>query len=231
MARIYLSSTYSDLKEYREQVYRALRSLKHDVIAMEDYSATGQHPPLDQCLADVSECDLYVGIFAWRYGYIPGKGNPEQKSITELEYRKARENNKPCFIFLLNEHTKWSPDWMDVKTGEGERGQLISAFRQEFSETKLVKFFDTPEDLANSVNTAIALWERQKEYDPESLEKLKLDQQSITRIEQINLNLEIVENYYRKNGFPSDHQASEFKETKRKARLLAINLNNRVVAK
>ena len=37
MAKIYLSSTYSDLKEHREAVYRALRKMRHDVIAMEDY--------------------------------------------------------------------------------------------------------------------------------------------------------------------------------------------------
>jgi hypothetical protein len=36
MARIYISSTYDDLKGHREQVYRALRELGHDVIAMED---------------------------------------------------------------------------------------------------------------------------------------------------------------------------------------------------
>ena len=42
MAKIYISSTYSDLKEYREGVYHALRKLGHDAIAMEDYTATDQ---------------------------------------------------------------------------------------------------------------------------------------------------------------------------------------------
>ena len=74
--RIYISSTYNDLRECREQVYRTLRQLGHDVIAMEDYVATDQRP-LDKCLQDVASCDLYVGIFAWRYGYIPAKDNPE----------------------------------------------------------------------------------------------------------------------------------------------------------
>ena len=39
MARICVSSTYGDLKDHREHVYRALRQLSHDVIAMEDYVA------------------------------------------------------------------------------------------------------------------------------------------------------------------------------------------------
>ena len=70
MARIYLSSTYGDLRDHREKVYKALRQLGHDVIAMEDYVATDQRP-LAKCLEDVAGCELYVGIFAHRYGYVP----------------------------------------------------------------------------------------------------------------------------------------------------------------
>ena len=63
MATIYLSSTYSDLQEYREAVYRALRQMRHDVIAMEDYVATDERPA-DTCLTDVAACEVYIGLFA-----------------------------------------------------------------------------------------------------------------------------------------------------------------------
>ena len=69
MARIYISSTYPDLAEVREAVFRTMRMIGHDVIAMQDYVATEQRP-LEKCLADVRSCDIYVGIIAWRYGYI-----------------------------------------------------------------------------------------------------------------------------------------------------------------
>ena len=85
MATIYLSSTYEDLKEHREAVYRALRRLGHDVRAMEDYVATDQRP-VDKCLADVAACDIYVGILAWRYGYVPADDNREGRSITERNW-------------------------------------------------------------------------------------------------------------------------------------------------
>ena len=88
MARIYISSTYGDLKDYREKAYRVLRRLGHDVVAMEDYVATDQRP-LAKCLADVAACDVYVGVFAHRYGYVPEEDNPDHRSITELEYRHA----------------------------------------------------------------------------------------------------------------------------------------------
>ena len=84
MARVYVSSTYSDLVEHRAAVYRVLRQLRHDVRAMEDYVAVDERP-VDECLADVATCDVYVGIFAWRYGYIPpAEQNPQGLSITEL---------------------------------------------------------------------------------------------------------------------------------------------------
>ena len=88
MTKIYLSSTYEDLKDYREAVARALRRLDHHVGGMENYVAADERP-LKKCLKDVEKCDVYVGIFASRYGYVPAKDNPNRKSITELEYRQA----------------------------------------------------------------------------------------------------------------------------------------------
>ena len=108
MAVIYISSTYEDLKDHREAVYRALRRLGHDVHAMEDYVATDARP-LDKCLGDVAAADVYLGIFAWRYGFVPNKDNPQGQSITEREYRHAVERGKPCLIFLLHEDADWKP--------------------------------------------------------------------------------------------------------------------------
>jgi hypothetical protein len=61
--KIYVSSTFEDLKEHRRRVYEQLRALRHDVIAMEDYVAADERP-LDKCLRDVREADLYIGLFA-----------------------------------------------------------------------------------------------------------------------------------------------------------------------
>ncbi len=97
VVRVYISSTYNDLEEHRQAVYHALRQLGHDVVAMEDYVATDQRP-LAKCLEDVATSDVYIGIFAWRYGFIPPNDNPEQHSITELEYRQAVTLSKPLFL-------------------------------------------------------------------------------------------------------------------------------------
>jgi hypothetical protein len=119
MTKIYISSTYSDLVEHRQQVYDVLRKLRYDVIAMEDYVATDKRP-LDKCLADVVSCDVYVGIFAWRYGYIPPG---QERSITELEYRQAGESGLKRLIFLLDEDAPWPRSKMESGTG----GEMIGA--------------------------------------------------------------------------------------------------------
>ncbi|HAC64856.1 MAG TPA: hypothetical protein DCF68_15325, partial [Cyanothece sp. UBA12306] len=101
-------------------------------------------------------------LFAWRYGYIRESGNPLKKSITELEYRKAQELEKPCFIFLLNEEAPWPRKQMDAVTGDGQRGVLIDQLRQELGQTKLVSFFKTPDELASLVSAAISNWEKEE---------------------------------------------------------------------
>jgi len=154
MARIYVSATYSDLKEHREKVYRVLRQLGHDAVAMEDYVATDQRP-LARCLADVEACDLYVGIFAHRYGYIPEHNNPERRSITELEYRHAETLGIPRLIFLLDLTAPWLPSWIDAFTGDGDQGARIRAFRDELGRERLVSFFANADELAQKASVAV----------------------------------------------------------------------------
>jgi hypothetical protein len=154
MARIYVSSTYGDLREHREQVYRALRELGHNVIAMEDYVA-GDQRPLAKCLADLASCDVYVGIFAHRYGYIPDRDNPEGRSITELEYRHAEDQSIPRLVFLLDQSAPWQLAWVDAVTGDSEQGARIQALREELGRERLVSFFSSAGELARKVSNAV----------------------------------------------------------------------------
>src|SRR5215472_5405805 len=102
--RIFVSSSFEDLKEHRAAAIRVLRQLGHDVLAMEDMIA-GSSAPLLKVLEMVDRSEAYVGIFAWRYGYVPTPG-PEpstvnipvvegadygQTSITHYEYLRANQ--------------------------------------------------------------------------------------------------------------------------------------------
>ena len=146
MAKIYISSTFSDLKECREEACRALRKLGHEVIAMEDYTASDQRP-LDKCLADVAASDVYVGIFAWRYGFTPPN---QSKSITELEFREAVKQGKKCLLFLLGESAPWPRNLIDREP------EKIETLREELKQNYLVEFFSNKDDLASHVGIAVA---------------------------------------------------------------------------
>jgi len=152
--KVYLSASYKDLLEHRKAAYQQLRMMRHDVIGMEDYVAADQRP-LDKCLADVAASDIYFGVFAFRYGFVPPRNNPGKLSITELEYREARKLQKPCLVFLSKEDAPWPATMTDFYSGEGGRGEQIRKLRAELAEEHVVSFFATPDQLAGLAAAAV----------------------------------------------------------------------------
>ncbi len=146
MSKIYLSSTFEDLKVYREAVYRALRQLRHDVVSMEDYVASSERP-LNRCLADVAACDAYVGMFAWRRGYVPPG---YEKGITELELQEAERHDVPRLIFLLADDAAWPAEMKDADLAP------VAALRDTLRTRYTVQFFGNRDELARQVATAVA---------------------------------------------------------------------------
>jgi serine/threonine-protein kinase len=156
MAKIYISSTYEDLKDEREAAAKAVRRLGHQPVYMEDYVA-GPQRPVEKCLQDVRTCDAYVGIFALRYGFIP---DGYDKSITHLEYEAAKKNGIPCLLFLLDDNAKWLIKY--VSTGE-ERNKA-DQLRSELKKERTVSFFKNADELSGLVSVAVSglilIWER-----------------------------------------------------------------------
>ena len=144
--KVYLSATQKDLLEYRAAVHAVARRLEIEDVAMEAYGADVR-PPLDRCLADVRRCDLYIGLFAWRYGFRPPG---QESSITELEYREALAAGKPCLVFLLAE------DPLAGRPGRpGADGERILELRRELKERHLCDFFSSVDDLTAKVIAAL----------------------------------------------------------------------------
>lgn len=152
--KIYISSTFEDLKDFRDKVYNQLRKLRQDVISMEDYVA-GDQRPLAKCLSDISDCEIYVGIIAWRYGFIPAKDNPSKLSITELEYRHALKLKKQCLIFILDKNVAWQPQYMDAQSGEKSGGKYIVNFRTRLGERHTIVGFSNADQLASDVVASV----------------------------------------------------------------------------
>lgn len=162
MTTVYISATYQDLVNYREAVARTLRQMNKVVVSMEDYTASDTRP-LDRCLSDVEQCDLYIGIFAWRYGFIPPHNNDERKSITELEYRHAMACEKSSLIFIVEDDAPWPPNQIDRKPEDGDGGQKIAALKEYLRHHHLCKGFKDVDGLALAVSTAVANWQQEQQ--------------------------------------------------------------------
>ena len=156
MTSIYLSSTYEDLKDYRTAVVQALRQAGYEVRAMEDYVAADKRP-VDKCLSDVAEADIYVGVFAFRYGYVPPPehGNPDALSITELEFRHAEKLKKPCLTFAVSEDAAWPREFDDRRIDQEHKGARINRLREYLLTEKTASFFSLPHELASLVQAAV----------------------------------------------------------------------------
>ncbi len=173
---IYISSTQVDLAEYRAQVAKSLRQTGHRVLQMEEYTAE-ETRPLDRCVKDVASADLYVGIFAWRYGYVPKPGSslldlppkivPGETSITEAEYHAAEAI--PRLIFLLADSVAWPPTQMDAHTA-ADAGKKIKRLRADLCEKHLVAFFTSPDHLAREVMAAVRRQELSTQLELKSLQ-------------------------------------------------------------
>lgn len=177
--KIYISATYRDLQKHRLAVSTVLRRMGHEAIGMEDYVAEGVRP-LHRCLADVSMCDLFVGIVAWRYGYVPLESSADpntlpsgtvlgKTSVTEFEFRSALQSGKPILMFLLDADAEWPVSQLDALSSDGELGKAVAGWRQEIEQNYLVAYFRTPEELASLVGAAVYRAEMSRQVVLESL--------------------------------------------------------------
>ena len=97
---VFVSSTFIDLKDYRSEIINSIRRLSLNDISMENFGARDERP-LIECQKLITKSDIFVGIYAHRYGFIPQN---QSRSITELEYNHAITNQKPCFLYIVDEN-------------------------------------------------------------------------------------------------------------------------------
>jgi hypothetical protein len=147
--KLYLSSTYEDLKDHRAFVAEYLRKNKHEVVMMEEYAARDKLVEF-ACQGDVAGCDAYIGIFAWRHGYIPADRNPQAKSVTEMEYDAAEKITR--LLFLLEDTANWPDDMKDRDL------RKITALRTEFKKY-CAAYFSDAKGLALEILSALNVHE------------------------------------------------------------------------
>lgn len=158
---VFVSSTFQDLQTHRKAVWDVLGKFDAAVRGMEQFGArTGT--PLETCLLEVEQSDIYFGVIAFRLGSIePTSG----KSYTQLEYEHAVERSKEILIYLVDEENARVP----VKfIDNGEDREKLESFKRTLRDRHTIDTFVDESDLAKKIERDLRahLALRQGESEP-----------------------------------------------------------------
>ncbi|HEV2864227.1 MAG TPA: DUF4062 domain-containing protein [Pyrinomonadaceae bacterium] len=145
---VVVSSTARDLPEHRKEVMDAcLRQGMFPV--MMEHMAAADADAVEESLRIVDEADVYLGVFAHRYGYVP---EGSDISVTEMEYERAVATDTPRLVFLMDKSHPINID--DVEMGEG--AARLKAFKGRLEKERVVNYFNSPADLRAKVIDALS---------------------------------------------------------------------------
>lgn len=152
---VMISSTALDLPEHRKQVMDAILRMGMHPIGMEHLSAMNADA-IDASLAMVDEAEIYVGIFAHRYGYIPDSPkNPKRLSVTEMEYRRAVERDIPRLIFIMADDHPIDAKMLETNP---EGAQKLLLLKNELKANYVASFFKSQDNLREQVLTSLSAY-------------------------------------------------------------------------
>ena len=107
--RIFVSSTYYDLKYIRNSLRNFIESFGYEAVLFEDGDIPYDYLlSLDEsCYSEVTKCQILVLLIGGRYGnHSSGDENACDENcniytfVTVKEYQSARDNDIPVFIFI-----------------------------------------------------------------------------------------------------------------------------------
>lgn len=145
--QVFVSSTYTDLKEERQAAVQAILKAGHIPAGMELFTA-GDESQLDTIKRWIDESDIYMLILGGRYGSIePLSG----LSYTEVEYDYAADR-MPYFAVVIEEEElqrrlengNWSSD----------SPELLAALREKVL-SSMSSFFTAPSDVKLAVHETV----------------------------------------------------------------------------
>lgn len=144
--QVFVSSTYKDLSEERQEVMQALLELDCIPVGMELFPAADDDQwTLIKRLID--DCDYYILIVGGRYGSTNDKGD----SYTQMEYEYALAKDIPIISFL-HKH----PGQISIDKSEKEPLliQKLIDFK-DLVQKKMCRYWESPVDLGSQVSRSL----------------------------------------------------------------------------
>jgi tetratricopeptide (TPR) repeat protein len=138
--RVFVSSTWLDLRPEREAVAQAVHRLRETKFVGMEHFGSRAETTHQASLDEVDRSEVYVAVIAARYG----------SGITEAEYDRARERNLPCFIYFKAD--------AEQRDADPEQVSKLDAFKQKLRRAHTATEFDSPQDLAARVTADLHRW-------------------------------------------------------------------------
>jgi hypothetical protein len=157
--QVFVSSTYTDLRQERQAAVEAILSAGHIPAGMELFAA-GDQSQMEVIKGWIDDSDVFLLILGGRYGSIEPTSN---KSYVELEYEYAQEKGKAFFAVVIDEN--YLEDKVKLHGSEmleKENPQHLKKFCAKVL-TKLVRFFRDPRDIELSVHKTLSDFSKREE--------------------------------------------------------------------
>jgi len=195
--KIFISGTQDDMKPERDAVDRAVNSTTLSTGIRAETTVSQPQPPRAWIEQQIHECNVYIGVYSHRYGWVIPD---ENVSATEFEFNLARKLGKPVLVWIrkLREAENAKPNF--------DRQEQFLNRVSDFSTGHLRQEFDNPTDLETWVTIALSdtfteiirrgtapggksLLENMgnKSLDEQDIENIKLLNEKFSRITSRNL--------------------------------------------
>lgn len=144
--QVFVSSTYQDLKDEREQIIKAILEMGHIPVGMEMFSAADEEQ-WKIITRQIDDIDYYVIVVAHRYG----STTPEGVSYTEKEFDYAVSKGIPVLGFVIDDSAPWPKE----KIEESTKGQKKLADFKKKTKGRIVQFWKNKEELHSRVSISL----------------------------------------------------------------------------
>lgn len=145
--QVFISSTYSDLKEERGKVMQTVMSLDCIPAGMEFFTAIDSEQ-LEFIKKIIDDSDYYILIIGGKYGSMTEDGI----SYTEQEYNYAVSKGIRVLAFLHENINQLTSDKIELDHNKREK---LEAFRDKVKKGRLVQFWNNADDLNGKVAVSL----------------------------------------------------------------------------
>jgi hypothetical protein len=142
VATVFISSTKSDLIEYRQAAIEICNRLGLIPLAMEYFEAEGRDGT-EGSKRQLEKADVYVGVFAYRYG-----------PVTEEEFDYAGERGLERLCFIVDKNYPWPPGLIDF----ARQDKLQKFLEEKVSKRVIRDTFTTKDNFSLLLFQSLSSW-------------------------------------------------------------------------